>query len=96
MCEKDDILIEKLEAIQGHIENLYKQFSTLLMDRIPTTTREMDSKVMPEISGINPNPKIWTSEVTGDTCSHSFIEMSDGTFQCQYCPARKESDGKNL
>jgi len=29
-------------------------------------------------------------------CTHSYIEMLDGTFKCEYCPAQKESDGKNI
>ncbi len=61
MCEKDDIIIEKLDEIIRNTE--------VFLKTLPGAPAH---------------------------CDHSYIEMSDGTFQCQNCPTRKESDGKNL
>jgi len=76
MCEKDDIILEKLDAINRNIDTIYNRLSTLVLDVKPVHTVQADDPA--------------------GTCSHSFIEMSDGTFMCRYCPAEKENDGKNL
>jgi len=84
MCEKDNIIMEKLDAIASEISKVYNTLATLIMDKMP------DQRVPGYFNSGDYKLNL------DSTCNHLFIEQSDGTFECHHCPARKDNDGKNL